>query len=379
MPEVTYTGQDSFTPGTPHSALASGSDEMRSLTGARIESTRKWRKALASARRSATRAHVLCIGDSITQGYYGATPYHTHAWPHLVAGMFDAWVGASNDTGVIGATDIVSPPASETRFTVGGTWGFSGSGYHGRGRMGTGSATMLFSPSQTIDTFRVWYRKGTGGGTVTWSVDSGASTGSFSCSGATALAYVDIPCGSTGVHTLLITSPAATTYAFINGVEAMTGAAGGVKVSRIGYNGGKTTEAVAGGAAADGSLACFAHTAPDLTIIALGTNDYGGQTAVATFQANLTSLVTNALTTGSCLLVAEPSQSSALTIPQSDYVAAIKAVGAANGVPVLDLTDRWGTYTQANAAGFMQDGTHPNATGSYDLASAVFAAIQRIS
>lgn len=359
-----------------------GQDGLRSILYASPSNTRKWRKAVASARRGTTRAHIAVIGDSIVQGYNGDTPYYQKSWANLLAGLMDGWLGASNDTGVIGPMEWVSGPASENRFTVASGWSFSSSlgGYQGffnRGRAATlTSATLLFSPPEACDRFRIYYQnQSTFGGTWSWSIDSGAQTGTQASNGTTGLKTLDIAVSAgSGVHTLLLTPPGSSKNLYVHGIEAMIGTTGGCRVSRLSKNGVISSEA-----ASAESLAQFAYIAPDLTIICLGANDFTAQTALATYNTHLTNLITNAKTTGDVLVMIWPQLSASGTITQAQYVAEAKAVAAANSVPVFDLQDRWGSYSTANGLGLMSDGTHPNGLGHYEIADAIFAAVQRLA
>lgn len=359
-----------------------GQDGLRSILYASPSNTRKWRKAVASARRGTTRAHIAVIGDSIVQGYYGDTPYYQKSWANLLAGLMDGWLGASNDTGVIGPMEWVSGPASENRFTVASGWSFSSSlgGYQGffnRGRAATlTSATLLFSPPEACDRFRIYYQNQSSfGGTWSWSIDSGAQTGTQASNGTTGLKTLDIAVSAgSGVHTLLLTPPGSSKNLYVHGIEAMIGTTGGCRVSRLSKNGVITSEA-----ASAESLAQFAYVAPDLTIICLGANDFTTQTALATYNTHLTNLITNAKTTGDVLVMIWPQQSASGTITQAQYVAEAKAVAAANSVPVFDLQDRWGSYSTASGLALMSDGTHPNGLGHYEIADAIFAAVQRLA
>lgn len=357
--------------------VAVGTDSPLSVFNLKNSNTLKWRKALALARSGGARAHILVEGDSITQGYYADTPYYSKSFCGLLAGYLDSWVGASNATGVVPVSEIPAfgGPASEDRFVGPVSSTAWGQGFGGKNRFSTG-ATNTYTFTANCDTFRIHYERGSNGGTWSWSIDGGAPT-TVNSNGASAALTTDCAAGSTASHTLTITSPASN-YLFLNGVEAFTGANGGVKVSRVGFNGETSAKLVAGNASA-GNLAAVVAAAPHLTILAMGVNDYGGQYDLATYNANLQAAVTAAQTTGDVLLLALCSQSSSLAIPYSSYVSEMQTVATLKNCVMLDLSDRWGTYAAANAAGLMADGTHPNSVGDYEIASWLLGFLKRLS
>ena len=100
------------------------------------------------------------------------------------------------------------------------------------------------------------------------------------------------------------------------------------------------------------------------------TNDFLNQIPVATTQANLATIYTSELTTGSVIAMIAPQPNDTETIVWSAYVSAAYAAALAAGIPIVDFTQRWGPYTAANAAGLYTDAHHPSQRGNWDIASA---------
>lgn len=181
-------------------------------------------------------------------------------------------------------------------------------------------------------------------------------------------------------HTVQLTMAVGTTD--ITGINAHRPAltTPGVTVHRAGKSGTATVEHVGAGFSTNTKADLLVTTyeavaTPHLVVIALGANDYNRQDSSsitpAVFQTHMQTLVTKARTSGATvLLVAGPRWADdSKTHKQADYTAVLRNVAASNnGVAMIDLTETWGDYADANAAGFMYDSPHPNATGHADYA-----------
>ena len=139
-------------------------------------------------------------------------------------------------------------------------------------------------------------------------------------------------------------------------------AAKGFRCINMGY-GGRTTVPTDGTA--------IANLNPDLVVVLIGTNDYLGQTPVATYQANLQALLTNIHNINSTVPVYLSGiiyNAQSLTIPLASYQAVAGNAITALGYPQLIGVDRntliTNTSTQMNA-----DGTHPNDAGHTQMAA----------
>ena len=110
--------------------------------------------------------------------------------------------------------------------------------------------------------------------------------------------------------------------------------------------------------------------------VALGYNDFGAQTALATFQTAYQLILTNiraALPSAKIYVITPIYSTSTNTIPLSDYRTyignAVTAVGDVNTVLIDGLT------LMTNNSNRLADGIHPNDTGSAEIATALAALI----
>lgn len=110
--------------------------------------------------------------------------------------------------------------------------------------------------------------------------------------------------------------------------------------------------------------------------VALGYNDFGAQTALATFQTAYQLILTNiraALPSAKIYVITPIYSTSTNTIPLSDYRTyignAVTAVGDGNTVLIDGLT------LMTNNSNRLLDGIHPNDTGSAEIAAALAAII----
>lgn len=102
-----------------------------------------------------------------------------------------------------------------------------------------------------------------------------------------------------------------------------------------------------------------------LYVIMLGTNDYGAQTALDTFESRLTVIVQRCKAQGDVAIISPPQPNTSLTIPFSSYVGKMADVAAAQGAAYFDVYTRWGA---AYRAAYMNDTYHPNDAGHADIA-----------
>jgi lysophospholipase L1-like esterase len=113
----------------------------------------------------------------------------------------------------------------------------------------------------------------------------------------------------------------------------------------------------------------------DLMVFEFGTNDYNNNIAPATYKTNLQTLITAQLASGgdAALLIPPPCGATGKTYTIQQYATACYELADTNGLPVIDLLDRWGDYATANAApvSLMSDQLHPNQAGHDDMANAV--------
>jgi lysophospholipase L1-like esterase len=347
-------------------------DSRLSLYNATPANLRKLRAAIAKAR-STSFARLNFYGDSTIHGSGGDSPYHTHSAVSRLRALFDAKYGAAG-TGV----EIPFTPAigGDTRWTFAGSWGAASFGIMGSttalASNGAGNTVAFAAPS--CDSFTIWYLRASPGGTFNINVDGGADT-PVNSNGAFAYQAVTIAAGALGAHTLNIKAPASGSL-YLCGVEATIGTVG-VRVSRLGVPG--RTSAEIGAAAATSATGWnslqFDLMPPDVSVLAMGINDWLTQVALATYKAQVQAAITKALTTGACILEVPtpPGAASPPAIPWTSYVTQLYDLADTNDIPLIDMTHRWSDWTTSNAAPMAYYGgdyLHPSGRGYWDITAA---------
>ena len=221
--------------------------------------------------------------------------------------------------------------------------------------------TFIYSLTGT--TAYIFWTKKPSGGSFKYSVDGGSYI-----SGSTANAtlvdgqVLTVSLGSSGAHTLRI-KYAGGGSAYVAGVvEANGDESSGIQVHN-GGNSGTTSggwESAYSGSGATIPGAAIAELDPNLIIICLGENDFNASVPTATFQTNLTSLITLLQTACSTtpggpgvdvpvLLLAGPLSATASAATWAQYVAVMYAIAAGNAlVDVFDLPLRYPAGDAAN-------------------------------
>jgi len=343
-------------------------------------------------------ARIMCLGDSYTQGAntdLTFTNSYANAFPNLLAANFRA----------AGVTSYCNS-----------TFGFHYAVYNGSGGSyrnnedprlaGTGgagvnstqssqvqsiagpviqfplaSSTLSFTPANAVNTIKVTYllvNNGAGHSLFTYNINGGSSTAIDAQSSTPGFANFTVT-GSLGTNTVNMAWNG-TGYVNFAGFECYNSAAKEVTIINCGWSG-----ATAGNwcDTTNGYNAGYAipYLAPDLTIICLGLNDLNTGVSVATYTANMQTLITQAKAVGDCLLVTggpwDPTGSSVSYATQGGYWQAMHQLAVQNNLRIVDMYSRWGTMTAASALGLEAGGSfsqdcHPSATGQADYAQTIF-------
>jgi len=323
-----------------------------------------WDEAYARQAAGAGQAHIVCFGDSVSQGYYATEPYYLNGWAGRIGTEFTARNGQATGTGVIRTVEEFG--LTDARTSSAGTWNSETSG---------GFFSQFFSANSSGDTytlgpitctaFKIMYLTAPGGGTFTATIDGGAPT-TYSCNAAAGVEFVELDAGASGSHTLVLAGDAGVAYPVA--VEAVHNETTGVKVSRIALSGAECSELVVD-ATGISSRQCYLELAPNLAIIAFGLNEALNGTTTATFKTHLTTLVTDMKALDSSVLIVAsppPNTSFISEVTWSTFRVAMEEVADANDVGFLDLADYWTSYA-ANTPYYF-DNVHPSDAGHADYA-----------
>jgi lysophospholipase L1-like esterase len=323
-----------------------------------------WGAAYERAVAGVGQAHIVCVGDSLSQGFYTAEPYYLNGWVGRISTELASRTGATPGTGVLPVYEEFE--FVDARTSVTGSWSTFAGGFFTQGRSASASATFVLGPV-TCSAFRVTYATESDGGAWTATVDAGTPE-NYTSNGAASIATVDIDAGGVGSHTLTIT---ATNRCYLVAVEAISLPLQGVKVSRIG-RGSQETSALIANLDAKSSLSAFRSMSADLVIIEFGLNEANNGTTTATFEANLGALIDEAKAIGASVLVlaAPPPNTSFISeATWNTFRASMQSVATTKSVGFLDMADYWFSYA-ANAPYFF-DNVHPNSAGHVDMARVV--------
>lgn len=151
---------------------------------------------------------------------------------------------------------------------------------------------------------------------------------------------------------------------YVMGVDAWDSSVKSVRLLGVGWNAGKTADWI-DSATAFNPFPALKAIGAHLYVIRPGINEWLNAVPVATFKANLETLVDGLLVVGD-VLICTPYPSKETNTPlatQTLYVNAIREVAAARNLAVEDTFAKWGSWEAANALGYMSDDLHPKQAG----------------
>lgn len=336
----------------------------------------KWRNALGAVKTGLRNATALFVGNSTTLGY-GSQGLNVNSnlkalsYPTQLAGMLTSAGAPAVANGFLGEGN---PPGlvtqAEPRLSVGAGWtqhNLLSIGRYGWFASSAGGA-LSFTPGTNIDTFVVYYLEGTGTGMLSIDVNGGTAT-TFDTSGAVlAVKSTLIHLGTAGTGNTINLRWSSGQAVYVQGFDAYNSSSKVVRFINAGW--------CAAGAAdfADVSSPwteanAIAAIAPDLTVLDLPINDWRLGTPIPTFKACAQTIITKAVASGDCLLLAAPQSDPAVhsAALQATYIDALRELADTNGLVLVDLYSRL-PFSAAVAAGLMTgDPYHPTAAGYHDF------------
>lgn len=393
-PAASFAQSDNVARGLAVTALGkTGVNGRLWLQNADSNNLRHWRACLAKVRTAAGSCKVAIIGNSKTAGY--VTAGYQQSYPAYFAkrlnaigvpALYTSWFGNQNyggDAGGSGSTIVGYTAGFNAAMTWSNTSGWAV--YTTTGTPGgyapyatTAAGTMSFNlatqaPGQNIDQCDVYTYAAPGSGTLNVNFDGGTNT-AINENATSALVKTTLTATAATNHVVNV-AWASGGNAYIAAIVCRLSTASNVEVYNMGW-GASTTAKWVDASKPWAPAAALPNTyQPDITIIPLDTNDYTSSynISLSQYQTNLQTIITNAKTTGDCVVVAEiPSSSGRAAYPvQNQYHAVEQSLAAANGCLFVDVTDRWGgAYEPMNAFGWYEaDGVHAKAAAYSDEGS----------
>lgn len=365
-----------------------------------------WRTRRAEVLAGQRQGHIAVMGDSRSFGAAAtgtSSPKYLSSYPGRLREMLAARYGPSGTGWVILDNNIFATPAYDDRLTVAGTDTVE-MGWHAasaRRLVAASAGTLTF----TAECEEFWiFNLQSNGGLNNASVD-GAAAQTFRniTTGSTPALAMEtgyhpkhivtrVPAGTLGEHTMAITTNG-TNNIVLAAVEGRIPTPGTFRVSNPSINGKSLSTFLAKQANGESSglwgLPMIDALRADLLLIALGINDWQGQTAVETVKTRLTTIIQRqrlvgaspsggAAPGGDAMLVWLPKPNvEALVpgapIPWEAYRDAYYEVADEQNIALIDLGLRWKDYATANALGLFGDTIHENDMGSLDVAAGLLA------
>ena len=348
----------------------------------------KWRAGLASVIAGTGNSRICCIGDSTTAGTSSAG----NGWVNArLASYPNQLITLLNNMGIYanGGCAIGSGTPTDSQFlgydprwTFGSGWATNTVVTLGAGTINNNGAGALtaanFTPAQEFDTIDIWYIQNSGYGTFTIGVDGGAAVGAAVSAAGTLSIQKATRTVTKGLHTLNITKTV-TGNILICGINTYDSTKSRVDVFNCARGGGKVADISADTNVWD-PLKLLRIYAPDLSIIALTINDWIAATASGSFTTSTQAIIAAARESGDVVLATGfPSKTTSASLANQDAItAALRPIAANMGLPLIDISQEWGLYTTALAAGYFapeNDPVHPGPTGYAYMAQRVFESL----
>lgn len=357
-----------------------------------------WRAALAKVKQGTGNARLCAVGDSTTAGFFANGPStgnsNVFSYPTQLANILQTSYGIKAQSQAVFEGGQELPGGNDPRIVVGSSWSLVttlGGIPNATSQATTSTNALSFTPSSSVDTFRILYVTETTEGTGSVNIDGGTSTG-FTGTGAAGVGVLTVTAGSVGTHTLNIFEVSGSVH--IIGFEAYDSTQSQIIIENIGAPGVKASDLAKNTNPYNaGTAAMYIAIGCDIVNLNDGINDWGTGVSVATYTSNMQIVITAIKTAGSDTMLESPNHSDPTTgiaseATQSTFVEALRGLSLANSnnnlpsvpLPFDDTWNRWQTFAISNALGLYGDpsGTpseHPGTVGYREKADQIAHAI----
>jgi lysophospholipase L1-like esterase len=385
-----YADQSTLTPyniiGLPSGITGKyGFNPTTSVYNATGSSLQALRAALAGASAGTVMARIACCGDSTTAGSLSGSVDATQgAYTNHLRAILSA-AGYAVGTGVAPTTPLAAGNPSnggDSRWTFTGTWvaGTSDGALYYTTTNG-GTATFVSDVVGTVVNIYYWDQNGS----FTYNID-GAGPITVTPGSTFTVKKITVTGLTSADHTVVITGTAVSgAQAAMFGVEV--GPAAGIEFSTFGasgYTAGNYLTSGSSNAWINAVTQYAGESAVPFTIVDLGINDANQSVAVATYIANMKTIVTDLQNAGSAVMLMVPMTPANSSSEASTHISdatwltfrqAMYTLADFFNILLLDLTDLAGSWAKTNAQGLMGDGFHPNSAGYLLMAQAIYNGI----
>lgn len=340
----------------------------------------QWRAAKARVKNGQGRATLICIGDSTTAGIGAGSSGGVAAsvgarvlsMPmDLATSLTALGVPAIAQNVITGLGSGGATPATiadlgtYAGLTFGGAdWTTAGVDTAGARTWfdSTGTTTVSWTPTVSIDTLKLFYVRTAGTGTLAWAVDGGTAN-NIATAGANGFVMTGaLSAGALASHTLTGARVSGTVY--FGGFMAYDSTTLAVDILNLGWTGSGVSNWTAATNGWDPLLALSTFNA-DAALLQLAINDDNGGTTVQAYLTGMQTLIDKLVSLGVTVFLFSSFQFSTATQPaakQSMFRDACRALATRNNLVYIDGYTHWGNYVAANFTGpWGTDTLHPNA------------------
>lgn len=344
----------------------------------------RYRAKLARAIAGGVPVKIAMIGDSTTAGLgsgSGGTQNlngaKATAYPAQLAKLFNG-AGLTANVNSMWGNNALAAIAAPSPYDP--SLSFAGSGVWSAGPTALGGAMFLnstttdalsYTPTTSTDSIDVYYVQSTGFATFT--VKDGSTTlGTPNAAGTAAFIKASFT-RTVSANAINLARTGTGAQLYVAGIDTWNSTTDKVKVLNMGISGTQSNGYLANTQTWD-FLKSILVVSPDVVVIDLGINDVRNNVAAATYQSNVQTVITTLQTGGIdvVLLRYNPDNSPVNPGLLPAYQGAQYALAAANNIPLIDLTARYGSYATMNAQGDYFDAVHQTAQGYSDFAMSLW-------
>lgn len=348
---------------------------------------KKWRAALSTAMSGGADAKIMIIGDSTSNGAYaagasigdGAYPFTEGAFLARILSAKGLPINIANRMNFMGpgAATAASLALNDPRWSVAAGWTPTSGMLRNTADLTDANFTPLKPDGVTaevFDTIVIKYVKSATYAAIEVAVDGGAVAGTSVQSGTDSVGTVTVTVPLLA-HTVNIRKVAAdiAKTVYILSINCYNSTKSEVQLLINGFNNYKSSDFSA--LTNYGYLTHVNTYAPHLSILNCSINDIVPQTALATYKANIQTVITNCKLSGDVILRTGTSiqngYSTYVTGNEIPYLNTLYDLAEENNLPIIDIHRDWVSWVDANAIGLITNAAHPNKIGYNDVANLI--------